>query len=140
MRDLSAFLRCNAGQVENLFFAASDRFAGADGESLQWELRCVSSTEDEEIRRGAARRSAGGRGQSVSETDVSLYLGRLAARCTVFPDLNDKTLQDSYSVMGADHLLRAMLTPGEYAEYLRQVQRICGFDLPFDQLVDEAKN
>jgi len=69
-----------------------------------------------------------------------LYLGRLAARCTVFPDLNDKTLQDSYSVMGADHLLRAMLTPGEYAEYLRQVQKICGFDVPFDELVDEAKN
>ena len=140
MRDLSAFLRGNAAGVENVFFAASTRFVGADGAPVLWELRCVSSTEDEEIRRGATRRSAGGRGQSVSETDVSLYLGRLAARCTVFPDLNDKALQDSYSVMGADQLLRAMLTPGEYAEYLRQVQRICGFDVPFDQLVDEAKN
>jgi len=140
MRDLSAFLRGNAAQVENQFFPASGRFVGEDEEPIMWELRCVSSTEDEEIRRGAARRAAGGRGQSVSETDVSLYLGRLAARCTVFPDLNDKALQDSYSVMGADHLLRAMLTPGEYAEYLRQVQKICGFDLPFEQLVDEAKN
>jgi len=140
MRDLSAFLRCNAGQVENLFFPASVRFAGEDGEPLMWELRCLSSTEDEEIRRASTRRSAGGRGQSASETDVSLYLGRLAARCTVFPDLKDKALQDSYSVMGADHLLRAMLTPGEYTEYLRQVQKICGFDVPFDELVDEAKN
>ena len=140
MRDLSAFLRGNAAEVENLFFKASGRFTGEDGAALLWELRCVSSTEDEEIRRSSVRRSAGGRGQPVSETDVSLYLGRLAARCTVFPDLNDKALQDSYSVMGADQLLRAMLTPGEYAEYLRQVQKICGFDLPFDQLVDEAKN
>ena len=140
MRDLSAFLRANAATVENVFFPASGRFTGEDGAALQWELRCVSSTEDEEIRRACVRRSAGGRGQSVSETDVSLYLGRLAARCTVFPDLNDRVLQDSYSVMGADTLLRAMLTPGEYAEYLRQVQRICGFDLPFEQLVDEAKN
>jgi hypothetical protein len=140
MRDLSAFLRGNAAEVENQVFAASERFVGVDGAPVVWELRCVSSTEDEEIRRGAARRSAGGRGQSVSETDVSLYLGRLAARCTVFPDLNDKGLQDSYSVMGADNLLRAMLTPGEYAEYLRRVQRICGFDVPFEKLVDEAKN
>lgn len=29
-----------------------------------------------------------------------------------FPDLNDKDLQDSYGVMGADSLLKAMLTPG----------------------------
>jgi len=58
----------------------------------------------------------------------------------MFPDLNDVSLQDSYGAMGADNLLRAMLTPGEYAEYLRQVQKICGFDVPFDQLVDEAKN
>jgi len=140
MRDLSAFLRSNAGQVENVSFPASARFVGEDGAPILWELRCVSSTEDEEIRRGSTRRAAGGRGQPVSETDVSLYLGRLAARCTVFPDLNDRALQDSYSVMGAEALLRAMLTPGEYAEYLRQVQKICGFDLPFDQLVDEAKN
>ena len=140
MRDLSAFLRGNAAEVENTSFPASGRFTGADGEALLWELRCVSSTEDEEIRRASARRSGSGRGQSASETDVSLYLGRLAARCTVFPDLSDKALQDSYSVMGADNLLRAMLTPGEYAEYLRQVQKICGFDVPFDHLVDEAKN
>ena len=140
MRDLSAFLRANAAEVENLSFPASKRFTDADGEVLQWELRCVSSTEDEEIRRASARRSGGDRGQPISETDVSLYLGRLAARCTVFPNLDDKELQDSYSVMGADHLLRAMLTPGEYAEYLRQVQKICGFDVPFDKLVEEAKN
>ena len=123
-----------------MFFPASKRFVDVDGVPVEWELRCVSSTEDEEIRRSAVKRTAGGRGQPASETDVSLYLGRLAAKCTVFPDLNDMSLQDSYGVMGADHLLRAMLTPGEYAEYLRQVQKICGFDLPFDQLVEEAKN
>ena len=140
MRDLSGFLRGNAAQVENVKVVASQRFLDVDGAALEWELRCVSSTEDEEIRRGAVRRPAGGRGQSVSETDVGLYLGRLAVGCTVFPDLHDEALQDSYGVMGADHLLRAMLTPGEYAEYLRQVQKICGFDVPFDRLVEEAKN
>ena len=140
MRDLSAFLRCNAVQVENLKFVASKRFVDAEGTPMEWEIRCVTSTEDEEVRRAATRRSAGGRGQSNSETDVALYLGRLAAKCTVFPDLEDAALQDSYGVMGADNLLRAMLTPGEYAEYLRQVQRVCGFDVPFDRLVEEAKN
>jgi len=140
MRDLTAFLRANAAEVENVSFPASRRFTDETGEVLDWELRCVSSTEDEEIRRASSRRSGGERGQPISETDISLYLGRLAARCTVFPDLNDKELQDSYAVMGTDNLLRAMLTPGEYADYLREVQKICGFDVPFDRLVEEAKN
>ena len=140
MRDLTAFLKPNAAVVENLRFAASGRFLDGEGAAMEWELRCVSSTEDEEIRRSANRRTLGGRGQAATETDVALYLGRLAARCTVFPELDSKELQDSYGVMGADNLLRAMLTPGEYAEYLRQVQKICGFDVPFEQLVDEAKN
>ena len=140
MKDLSAFLRPNVQQVENLRFQASKRFTDEDGTPIEWEIRCLASTEDEEIRRASVRRTAGGRGQSTSETDVSLYLGKLAARCTVYPDLNDKTLQDSYGVMGADNLLRAMLNPGEYADFLREVQKICGFDTPFDQLVEEAKN
>jgi len=140
MRDLTAFLRPNVQTVENLRFQASKRFTDEDSAPLEWEIRCLTSTEDEEIRRASVRRTAGARGQSSSETDVSLYLGRLAARCTVYPDLNDKTLQDSYGVMGADNLLRAMLTPGEYADFLREVQKICGFDTPFDHLVEEAKN
>jgi len=140
MRDLTAFLRPNVQTVENITFQASKRFTDDDGAPMEWEIRCITSTEDEEIRRASVRRTAGARGQSSSETDVSLYLGRLAARCTVYPDLNDKTLQDSYGVMGADNLLRAMLTPGEYADFLREVQKICGFDTPFDHLVEEAKN
>ena len=140
MRDLTAFLRPNVEAVENIFFAASKRMKQEDGTAVKWELRCVSATEDEEIRRSATKRN-NSRGQTAgSETDITLYLARLAARCTVYPDLDNKELQDSYGVMGAEALLRAMLTPGEYTEFLREVQKICGFDLPFEQLVDEAKN
>lgn len=69
-----------------------------------------------------------------------LYLGKLAVACTVFPNLNDKELQDSYKVMGADALLKTMLTPGEYAEYLTKIQEVCGFDTTMQDEVDEAKN
>ena len=140
MQNLTAFLKPNAAKIEQKPYPASKRFKDETGTPMEWKLRCITSTEDEEIRRSASRRAAGGRGQSAFETDVPLYLGRLAAKCTVFPDLNDASLQDSYGVMGADSLLRAMLTPGEYAAYLQQVQKICGFDVSFDELVDEAKN
>jgi len=130
-----------AGRVENIRFVASERFC-VEGEAVSWEIRCVSSIEDEELRRGATRRvpSPRGKGLYTNETDVSLYLGKLAAAATVFPDLKSSVLQDSYGVMGEDALLKTMLTPGEYADYLAKVQEICGFDRSFSELVDDAKN
>ena len=129
---LSAFLAQNAVRTEHVLFAVSPRFVDEDGEAEQWEIRCLTAAEDESLRRSCARcvPVPGRRGQYMSETDAGLYLGRLAAACTVYPDLNDRSLQDSYGVMGAEELLRAMLTAGEYAVYLDKVQ---------DE-VNEAKN
>ena len=42
--------------------------------------------------------------------------------------------------MGSDALLKRMLTSGEYAEFLTKVQEVNGFDVAFDEKVDEAKN
>ena len=59
--------------------------------------------------------------------------------CTVFPNLNDKELQDSYKVMALKPS-ETMLTPGEYADYLTKVQEVCGFETTLQDEVDEAKN
>lgn len=141
MSELSAFLMCNAEKVENVQFAVSDRFSDESG-PICWEIRCISSAEDEELRKACTRRmpSPRGKGMYTNETDINLYLGKMAALATVYPDLRDSALQDSYGVMGADSLLKAMLTPGEYAEYLARVQEVCGFDRSFPELVDEVKN
>lgn len=42
--------------------------------------------------------------------------------------------------MGEDALLKAMLTPGEYSDYLAKVQEVNGFDIAMDELVEDAKN
>lgn len=141
MSELSVFLRENAADTPNVRFAASERFV-EDGEPVFWEIRCISGAEDEELRKSCIKRvpSPRARGQFISETDINLYLGKLAALCTVYPNLREKSLQDSYGVMGADSLLKVMLTPGEYAGYLARVQEICGFDQSFQELVDDAKN
>lgn len=138
---LSAFLAQNAVKIENVKFAASSRFV-EEGKPVEWEIRCISSTEDETLRKDSTKRVPvpGKRGAFTQETDYNLYLGRLAVACTVFPNLNDKELQDSYGVMGADVLLKAMLTPGEYANYLAKVQEVCGYDKTLQDEVDEVKN
>ncbi len=140
--NLSAFLAENALAVENVKFAASKRFMGDDGKPMLWEIKTITGTEDEALRKSCAKRVPipGKKNQYQKETDYDTYLGRLAVACTVFPDLNNKELQDSYKVMGADALLKTMLTPGEYADYLTKVQEVCGFDTSLQDEVDEAKN
>lgn len=142
MSNLSCFLAQNAVKAENVKHVVSKRFIGENGKPAEWELRVVSSSEDETLRKECTKRVPipGKRGQYTQEIDYNQYLGKLAAACTTVPNLNDKELQDSYHVMGSDALLKAMLTAGEYAGYLEKVQQVCGFDVTMEDLVDEAKN
>lgn len=139
---LSAFLAQNALQVENIKFVASKRFLDEQKNPVPWEIKTITGTEDEALRKSCAKRVPvpGKKNQFQKEVDYDLYLGKLAAACTVFPDLNNKELQDSYHVMGAEALLKTMLTPGEYVDYLSKVQEVCGFDTALQDDVDEAKN
>lgn len=142
MSNLSAFLSQNAVKEENIKYATSKRFLDVAKNPVEWEIKAITSDEDEKIRRGCTTKvqAPGKRGQFTQETDYNKYVAKLAAACTVFPNLNDKELQDSYGVMGADLLLKAMLKPGEYADYLTKVQAVNGFEQTMEDLVDEAKN
>ncbi|WP_128894618.1 phage tail assembly chaperone [Longirhabdus pacifica] len=142
MSNLSAFLAQNAVQNEGITFVASKRFVDDHNEPMEWEIRCITSEEDEVLRKSCTHKVPvpGKRGQYTQETDYHKYLGKLAVKCTVFPNLNDTEVQNSYGVMGADVLLKTMLRPGEYAEYLNKIQEVNGFEVSMEDMVDEAKN
>lgn len=142
MSDLSFFLCQNVKKEEPFKFVASKRFVDDEGMPIEWEICCITSEEDEEIRKSCTRKVQvpGKRNQYTPETDFNAYLGKLAAKCTVYPNLNNAELQKSYGAMGADSLLKTMLKPGEYADYLTKVQEVNGFDITMEELVDEAKN
>ena len=140
---LTAFLAKNALKVDNVKFVTSKRFVDeTTGKPMEWEIKAITGTEDEAIRKSCAKRVPipGKKNQYQKETDYDMYLGKLAVACTVFPNLNDQELQDSYKVMGAEALLKTMLTPGEYADYLQEVQEVCGFETDFQDAVNDAKN
>ena len=138
--NLDAFL--HPVEMENIKFAASKRFVDENGSPVIWELKPVTTEEDEALRKSCTRKVpvAGKLGQFTMETDYDLYLGKLAAQCTVSPNLNDSQFQDRVVVMGSDKLLKALLRPGEYAFYLKKVQEINGFDINAEELVNQAKN
>lgn len=139
---LAAFMAENAVKVEVVRTVASKRFVDSDGNPVEWQIGAITSDEDEELRKSCTKKIYGKKNSAkyTIETDFEGYVGKLAARCTVFPDLSNAELQDSYGVTSADKLLKTMLLPGEYTEYCRKVQGANGFDITMDDLVEEAKN
>lgn len=135
MNNLSYFLMENAEKVQNKRLVASTRFKDENSNPVEWEIRAITGSEDEELRRASIIK-----GRNSLEIDVNQYIAKLAAKCTVYPNLNDAELQDSYHVLGAEALIKAMLTPGEYAAFISEIQEINGFNSTFDDKVKQAKN
>lgn len=140
MSKLSAFMSANALKIENEKFVVSKRFTDKDGNPMEWELRGINSAEDEQIRKSSTKRIPQKGRTASTEVDYNLYLSKLTTSCVVFPDLHDAELQNSYGVMGAEDLLKVMLTPGENAALIKAIQKLNGFDNAMEDLVEEAKN
>ena len=140
MANLKDFFAQNVSKIENIKYVASDRIV-SEGRPAEWEIRAINSVEDAAIKKRCTKQvTTAIKGQYRSELDVDLYAANLAVACTVFPDLNNAELQNSYEVMGAVELLRTMLSIGEYNDYLLKVQEVNGFNKTMDELVDDAKN
>lgn len=141
MSDFAVFMAGNAQKAETVKYVASKRF-GTKNKPVEWELKAIDSDMDELIRKECTKKVpvAGKRGQYTQETDTDKYIAKMCAACTVYPDLNDAALQDSYGVKSADALLRKMLLPGEYTEYKAKVMEVNGYDMSMEELVEEAKN
>ena len=140
MYDFSVFMGGKAVE-ETVKFVASKRFM-KDGKPVEWEIKAIDSDLDERLRKECTKRVPiqGKRGQYNLETDTDKYIGKMCVACTVYPNLNDAELQDSYGVKSADALLKKMLRPGEYTDYKAKVMEVNGYDMSMDDLVDEAKN
>ena len=71
----------------------------------------------------------------------TLSAGQVTDLSVAEPDLYDRELQDSYGVATPEDLLLAMVDdPGEYNDLAAFVQKFQGFNISFDDKVDEAKN
>ena len=141
MSDFTMFFADKVAKNETVKYVASKRFV-KDKKPVEWEIKAIDSDLDEAIRKECTKKVpiAGKRGQYTLETDNDKYLARICTVCTVFPNLNDVELQDSYGVKSADDLLKKMLLPGECIEYKAKVMEVNGYDLSMEDLVDEAKN
>lgn len=139
---LQAFLAENVIKAENVKYVASKRFVGADKQPIEWEIRVLTSEEDEAIKKSCKKKvfTPGTRDVKI-ELDSDKYAEELICACVAYPNLHDASLQDSYGVVGAAQLIRKMLTPGEYTDLYLMVSQANGFEVGMDdKKIKQAKN
>ena len=139
-KSFDAFLKTNKIEKENELIPVSKSFVDEDGNPILWEVRQLSNDEMKYIKKTCVKQNRDKRGNVTVETDTDKMIGLMAAMSTVYPDLKNAELQNSYGVMGEVPLLEAMLSVGELLAYQQEINRINGFDVSFDDKVEEAKN
>lgn len=141
MSSLSAFMCPNVEQIENVRYAASARIKGEDGNPVEWEICCIGADEYAKIRSACIRQvpMAGRKNQVTQQLDTYAFQAKVCARCTVFPELQNAELQNSWGVATPHELLGRLLTPGEFDDYVAKVFEVNDFKLEND-LVEDAKN
>ena len=140
MKDLKFFLKQNTIPVENQEVEVSKRFKDDAGKTVKFEIKSISNEMDDALRKQNTRQVKKAKGVIVPELDQQKYFVDLVLKSLVYPDLDDKELQDSWGVMDSRELINAMLLPGEYTALLQEVQKINGWDLNVEDIKDEVKN
>ncbi len=143
MSKFSKFMKSNKIEKKNEKYVATKSLCDDNGNPLEWEFRHITSKENEDLRDGCTVDVpiTGKPNMFRQKVKSSLYIQKMIAASVVVPDLYDKDLQDSYGAMTPEELLLAMVDdPGEYNELAAYVQKFQGFNVSFDEKVDEAKN
>lgn len=134
MSELARFF-AQAAKRDNLHVAVSSRFVNEAGEPILWELTPLSAADMQSFlaERTARHEFAGGR---LKQEEIMVGL---LVKSIVYPDLQNAELQDSYGVMGAENLLLAMLSPGEYRALQKAFEGL-NMQSGLAEKVEQAKN
>lgn len=143
MSKFSRFMKDNKVAKPNEKYAPTETLTDENGKPLEWEFKHITSKENEALRDSCTMevQVKGKPNLFRPKLNTSEYIAKMIVNSTIYPDLYDKELQDSYGVMTPEELLYAMVSDaGEYQELTSWIQKFQGFTKSFDDEVEEAKN
>ncbi len=143
MSKFSRFMKANKIVKPNQKYAPTASLQDENGKPLEWEFKQISAKENEALRDACTIEVPVKGKPNVFRPKVKTdeYLAKMVVAATVYPDLYDKELQDSYGVMTPEDLLYALVdNAGEYQDLLNWMQSLQGFNRTLDDKVKEAKN
>lgn len=137
MSGFEAFLKQNKKNTGTKKIAASKAFVDEKGKPVLWEIRPIKSKEASAIRSVTNKIGKNGK----INIDNEMFNRMAAVKATVYPNLNDAELQDSYGVKCAEDLIQELLdNDGEYQKYVQEIMKLSGYNVSDGELVEEAKN
>jgi len=143
MSKFALFMKQNKEQKNNEKYAPTTTLKDENGKPVEWEFRHITSKENDALREAATIEVpvTGKPGVFRPKVIANKYMASVIVAATVFPDLLDAELQDSYGVNKPEDLLYALVDDaGEYQRFGVWMQKFQGFTKSFDEQVEEAKN
>ena len=143
MSDLSRFLKKNKKLKENVQYAVTKSLTDEKGQPLLWEIRPLTSKETNRLTDEYTfqEQVPGKPNVFRNKINSTKLLQKMMVASVVFPNLNDKDLQDSYGVMTPEELITEMVDdPGEYNNFGKYLNELNGFNEGINEKVEEAKN
>lgn len=143
MSDLSRFLKKNKKLKENVQYAVTKSLTDEKGQPLLWEIRPLTSKETNRLTDECTfqEQVPGKPNVFKNKINSTKLLQKMMVASVVFPNLNDKDLQDSYGVMTPEELITEMVDdPGEYNNFGKYLNELNGFNEGINEKVEEAKN
>lgn len=142
MSNLVKFMKTNKVQKTNTTYPATKSLLDENGKPLEWEIKALSTKEDEVIRDSCTTevQVTGKQNLFRPKLNTNQYLAKMMVASIVEPNLYNAELQDSYGVKTPEDLLKEMVdNPSEYNDFAMFIQKFSGFT-PMQEKVDEAKN
>lgn len=123
MEKFELFLKKNKIVKENILYPATAAIVDENGNPVEWELRAVSTKENNLLIDESTKYTVAENGDVVPAFDNNLYVKKLVAAAVVYPDLHNRALQDSYGVMTPEDLLEAIVDcPEEFNLLAKKVK------------------
>lgn len=134
--NLNVFFKENNTKIEEVEYVVSDRFKDKKGEPIKWKLKVLSTTEVNKLREQYTTQKLV-KGILTPNFDTNSYMRAFVTKCIIYPNLNDKALQDSYGVMEAYDLLEQILTLGEFNNLVGYITDL--HDYKADEVISDIK-
>lgn len=128
----------NANPVDGLTeeVIVSKRFKDAEGNLLKFKIKAMTSAEFEDVR----KRSTTIHKKGKVEFNAQQFNTTSVINNTLEPDFKDAASIQKLGCTTPEQYLNKVLLPGEIATLAERIQRLSGFDVDMDELVEEAKN
>lgn len=137
--DIKSFLRPPIMNETKKIIVSKD-FIGTDGKPVEFTIRKIDQeTNDKLVKR--AQKQVVQNGQLVNIMDNEKFGCLLVTTCVVEPDFKNAEICEYYKTVDPLDVPRRMLSSGEYAKLMMEINSFNGFDsLTVSAIGETAKN